>query len=102
MAKKRARRKARRKPRYPAGFDPSQADKFPAPDPERWLPKHLRKANQKKGSRGAQGGGEIDDMKGGAKIHHVAPEPAKAKQNNQKKGGGGGGGKKKASKKKRR
>ena len=54
-------KRRKRKPRYPAGFDPT-APNNPPPDPERWLPKRERsayKARNKKAKaaalRGAQG-----------------------------------------------
>jgi signal recognition particle subunit SRP72 len=55
-------KRRKRKPRYPAGFDPA-APNNPPPDPERWLPKRERsayKAKSKKQAkaaalRGAQG-----------------------------------------------
>ena len=102
LAKKRARRKARRKPRYPQGFDPAHPENFPKPDPERWIPKRMRKANQKAGARGAQGGGEVDDMKGGAKLHRVAGDTKAAPKKKPPAKNKGGGGKKKGKKGKRR
>ena len=55
------RRKRKRRPRYPKGFDPENPG--PPPDPERWLPKHERsdfkkrrkgKGKQAPASKGAQ------------------------------------------------
>ena len=56
-----AKKKRKRKPRYPKGFDP--ANPGPSPDPERWLPKRERssyrpkrkdkRASQVRGSQGA-------------------------------------------------
>lgn len=40
-------KKRKRKPRYPKGFDPNNP-KNPAPDPERWLPKKERSEYKKK------------------------------------------------------
>lgn len=58
--KKKRRRKKR--PLYPKGFSPELTSTFPAPDPERWLPKRerstyrLRKKDKRAGiSRGPQG-----------------------------------------------
>jgi len=45
-------KKARRKPRFPAGFDPA-APNNPTPDPERWLPRRERAAARKKKGKGA-------------------------------------------------
>jgi signal recognition particle subunit SRP72 len=56
----RLRKKARRKPRYPPGFDPT-ATNNPPPDPERWLPRRERAAAKRKNKknvsslRGSQG-----------------------------------------------
>ncbi|VFQ60078.1 unnamed protein product [Cuscuta campestris] len=60
-SKERAKKKRKRKPRYPKGFDP--ANPGPPPDPERWLPKRERssyrpkrkdkRAVQVRGSQGA-------------------------------------------------
>ena len=54
-------KRRKRKPRYPAGFDPA-APNNPPPDPERWLPKRERSAYKTKSKkakaaalRGAQG-----------------------------------------------
>jgi signal recognition particle subunit SRP72 len=61
-----ARKKRRRKPIYPKGFDPANPHN-PAPNPERWLPKReraaFRKLNKKKTKvRGAQG--EVPNVQG--------------------------------------
>jgi SRP72 RNA-binding domain len=41
--------KRKRKPRYPKNFDPENPG--PAPDPERWLPKHERAEFRKRRKR---------------------------------------------------
>ena len=41
-------KKRRHKIRYPKGFDPANPEAFPAPDPERWLPKNQRSDFKKK------------------------------------------------------
>jgi signal recognition particle subunit SRP72 len=58
----RKKRQRRKKPIYPKGFDPENPSAFPAPDPERWLPKRerstyrQRKKDKRAGiSRGPQG-----------------------------------------------
>ena len=55
------------KKRYPKGFDVAKPNATPKPDPERWVPKRLRKkylakhANVvAKGAQGAQGGGAVE------------------------------------------
>jgi len=61
------RKKKKRKPRYPKGFDPENPG--PPPDPERWLPKRertaykekLQKKTTKPSNRGPQGAMPTDD-----------------------------------------
>jgi hypothetical protein len=54
LAKKRAHRRKYRKTLLPKGFDPANPNKFKKPDPERWIPKHLRtKAKAKSAARRA-------------------------------------------------
>jgi len=96
LAKKRALRKKQRKKRFPKGFDPENPSAFPKPDPERWIPKKLRKSNrknQKNNDRGAQGGGKVEkNLSGSAQIH---TQHLKGNQNKPKGKGGKKGGKKK-------
>eukprot|EP01025_Chloroclados_australasicus_P040463 TRINITY_DN4226_c1_g1_i2.p1 TRINITY_DN4226_c1_g1~~TRINITY_DN4226_c1_g1_i2.p1 ORF type:complete len:659 (-),score=77.45 TRINITY_DN4226_c1_g1_i2:176-2152(-) len=62
-----AKRKRKRKPRYPKGFDPENPG--PPPNPERWLPKWERSDYKKKHRRrkdketvkGTQGAGQVDE-----------------------------------------
>lgn len=93
LAKKRAHRRKYRKSLLPKGFDPANPNKFKKPDPERWIPKHLRTKAKAKSNRGAQGGGKTEEAATGkAQIFdaHAAPvaRPPGAKR-------GGKGGKKK-------
>ncbi|CAD7937713.1 unnamed protein product [Amoebophrya sp. A25] len=86
--------KRKRKPRYPKGFDP--ANPGPAPDPERWLPKHQRstfKNKKKRGNklaRGPQGAGagaaDLEVKKGPTtKNVDIATEEVARKGNKNKK-----------------
>ncbi|KAK9863884.1 hypothetical protein WJX84_011397 [Apatococcus fuscideae] len=64
-----SKRKRKRKPRLPKGFD--SANPGPPPDPERWLPKWQRsdfkrkrttsRRREKEGLKGSQGAGKVDE-----------------------------------------
>merc|ERR1712061_57477 len=64
--KSKAKRRRKRNPRYPKGFDPENPG--PPPDPERWLPKRERaefkkrmRKRDKHLARGPQGSMPTDD-----------------------------------------
>lgn len=61
-----AKKRKKRKPRYPKGFDP--ANPGPPPDPERWLPKYMRKGFKhkfrKQAKKEAQRGAQVGDGRG--------------------------------------
>mmetsp|Transcript_32709 Transcript_32709/g.56923 ORF Transcript_32709/g.56923 Transcript_32709/m.56923 type:complete len:590 (-) Transcript_32709:4489-6258(-) len=82
-----ARKKRKRKPIYPKGFDPKNPHN-PKPDPERWLPKReraaFRKLHKKKTkARGAQGevptvqGQEVGTFNRGPSTAHTEAGAAK-------------------------
>jgi hypothetical protein len=82
LAKKRAHRRKYRKTMFPKDFDPANPGKSKPADPERWIPKHLRKKAKAK-NRGAQGGGKTEEAATGkAQIFdaHAAPMAAPAKR----------------------
>jgi len=66
VGEKKAKKKRKRKIRYPKNFDPENPG--PLPDPERWLPKWQRAENrklrkkkkEKDATRGSQGAGKVD------------------------------------------
>lgn len=67
------RKKKRRRSKkiiYPKGFDPENPDKFPKPDPERWLPKRERASYRrtKRDKRGAISRGPQGSATGAAQV----------------------------------
>ena len=66
------RRRKKKKPRYPQGYDPSLPNGgLPAPDPERWVPKWQRAEYKKRRSSRARRWGAVGGEAGGGGVQYL-------------------------------